>query len=433
MASQQLAPCARRCLAGEKGHGLLERCEPVPEIRGVLFRQKLGRRHDGHLPAAANRARRCKRGDHCLATADVTLDQAQHGSIATEIAIDLLRNSFLRARQLERQIGAQALRKRCVRERPGLLLFNSPAQQAQAQVVRQQFFEGKAPLGGMSAKRKLIERRIRRGSVNESQCFRKRWQLELAVTACGSQSWTSRVRQQTERLSRERAQTTLLHAFGGRIDRCQCEIDGQRLSSVHASIFGMHDFEAAGSAPGLPIDAQARAAREAGLLTGAEVKESKRQPARTIGDPAQQLASAAIHNLAQLDSRLDGDARPVGQTADRAHMRAIFVAQRQQEPEILHRAHVEFLEARGERFTDTGEARDRLQLGSGGRIGLPGSSHAARARGQGQLARWRMQSISTSAPRGSVATPMVVRVGYGSRRYSAITLLTVGNAPKSVR
>jgi hypothetical protein len=42
-------------------------------------------------------------------------------------------------------------------------------------------------------------------------------------------------------------------------------------------------------------------------------------------------------------------------------------------------------------------------------------------------------SISTAAPRGSDATPMVTRAGNGSLKYDAIMSFTVENLPRSVR
>ena len=42
-------------------------------------------------------------------------------------------------------------------------------------------------------------------------------------------------------------------------------------------------------------------------------------------------------------------------------------------------------------------------------------------------------SISTAAPSGSDATPIVERAGYGSLKYCFMTSLTAAKLPRSVR
>ena len=110
------------------------------------------------------------------------------------------------------------------------------------------------------------------------------------------------------------------------------------------------------------------------------------------------------------------------QLATRRYLRAVLVAQRQMEPEILHAVEAEFRQQRRERGADAGQGRHRREAGVGGhqRNALAdGTRHPASvssaARGESfgnqPLASTATTSISTAAPRGRAATPMVDRAG----------------------
>jgi hypothetical protein len=64
------------------------------------------------------------------------------------------------------------------------------------------------------------------------------------------------------------------------------------------------------------------------------MEKPQRQHPRAIGDAAQQLATAAVGDLRELDFPFDRGARAGKQRADGRDLRAVFVAQRQQEQQI---------------------------------------------------------------------------------------------------
>ena len=68
------------------------------------------------------------------------------------------------------------------------------------------------------------------------------------------------------------------------------------------------------------------------------MKEAQRQRARAVADPAQQLAPAAKRDFGELHFAFDDRALADAQRADRHDARAVLVAQRQQEQQILDRA-----------------------------------------------------------------------------------------------
>ncbi len=202
----------------------------------------------------------------------------------------------------------------------------------------------------------------------------------------------------------EPAQATLLHAFRGRIH------GRQRLGQLLAvadddAVLGMHDLEAERAASDVAEAAHAHAARERGLLARREMKESQREKARTVRKAREQLPLAAEHDLGQLDLSFHHRAIARPQRADRHDTRAILVAQRQQEQQILNREDAELRQLVGQRIADTLERGDRPAFGACDRAhGLRSSTH----------------SISTCAPRGSDTTPTAARAGYGSRKYCAM-------------
>ena len=97
---------------------------------------------------------------------------------------------------------------------------------------------------------------------------------------------------------------------------------------------------------------------------------------------------------------------PGCERADRHQARAVLVAQRQQEQQVLGAPHPETLEARGERGADPAQRGDRAWRGIAGRRAGRAGRAGTHARG-----RFSTHSISIRAPRGSCATPDV-----GARR-----------------
>ena len=119
-----------------------------------------------------------------------------------------------------------------------------------------------------------------------------------------------------------------------------------------------------------------------------------------------ELAAAAEDDLGELHLALDRGARAGLERADRRQVRAVLVAQRQQEQQVLGAPHPETLEARGERGADPAQRGDRAWRDIAGRRAGPAVRAGTHARG-----RYNMHSISIGAPRGSCATPTVERAG----------------------
>ena len=75
----------------------------------VLAREKLGRRHQRALRAGLDRTGKSKQSHHCLAAADIALQQAEHAVRACEVGVDLPERAGLRAREFEGKAGDNRL------------------------------------------------------------------------------------------------------------------------------------------------------------------------------------------------------------------------------------------------------------------------------------------------------------------------------------
>ena len=73
----------------------------------MLLRQNLGRRHQGALPAGVYAFGGGQRRNHGFAGADIALQQAVHGDVASQVEGDFAANALLRSRQLEGDDGQQ--------------------------------------------------------------------------------------------------------------------------------------------------------------------------------------------------------------------------------------------------------------------------------------------------------------------------------------
>ena len=168
-ARQHLFLLIARLFPGQQGHRDTDRREPLPDIEIMLVRKDFRRGHQGNLVAGTDNQQRGDSGHHGLAGTDIALDQAQHRRRFQHVLADFCQDPLLRARQLERQV---------IQEGPdpavSLVADNERGprpdcfpDQAQAQVVRQQFFENQALLGRVVAVRQAVQVRIPRRPVHE--------------------------------------------------------------------------------------------------------------------------------------------------------------------------------------------------------------------------------------------------------------------------
>ena len=155
----------------------------------------------------------------------------------------------------------------------------------------------------------------------------------------------------------------LRHAFGGRVDRREHLFERRRLRCADAPVFGMHDLESERAAAHFAEAAHPRAAREPGLLRAREIEEAQRQRAGAVGDAAQQLAPAPVRDFGELDLAFDHGAHRRGAARRWSHdLRAVFVAQRQHEQQVLHLRDAELLRAFRRAPADAAQRGDRPLL-----------------------------------------------------------------------
>ena len=391
------------------------------KLRQCCSAKQLSGRHERGLQAAAGRRRRRRRGHHRLAAADIPLQQADHRHAAGEIAPRLLQRARLRARQREGQRAEEALREAArIGERRRGIGLQRPPPQLQRQVMRQQLLEGEAPLRRVPSARQLRESRCARRRVHVGERLRQRRQSGRQSHRRRQQVGQLRAGRRGERRAHQRAQPPLRYALGGGIDGREGVFERGRLA-LEAAVFRVHHLQAERPAPHFTEAAQPRAARELLLLAGGKIEEAQRQQAGAVGDARQQLAPPAVSDLGELDLPFDRRARAGDERADPLQPRAVLVAQRQQEQQVRHVRHAELRQPRGECRAHAAQRRHRPPGRAARRRrcqGARGARHAgslSRPRCGGATRppqpRCRMHSISTCAPRGSCATPIVERAG----------------------
>src|SRR3954470_4606932 len=125
----------------------------------------------------------------------------------------------------------------------------------------------------------------------------------------------------------------------------------------------MNDLQSERAPPDLAETADASAPLQPVLLGGGKVKETKRQEPGTIGNPAQHLATAPERDFSELDLTFDDRAGSGDQRANQLNMGAIFVAQWQDEQQVLNLGNTNARQLFGKRGTHSTHGRDRALLG----------------------------------------------------------------------
>jgi len=139
----------------------------------------------------------------------------------------------------------------------------------------QQFLEGQAVLGPMPAFGQLVEVGIRRWPVQVAQGLVQRAELMLAGQL-GRQPVRQAVRAEAgQGLFAELAQALLGQALGGRLDRRQGLLHGDRLAAVQGAVFRVVDLQAGGAGAHLAVAAHQGAAFQPLFLRLAEVVEAQ--------------------------------------------------------------------------------------------------------------------------------------------------------------
>ena len=353
---------ARGLLAGEPFDGQAERREPGVEVAEVLLGEQFGRRHQAGLLPGLDRAQQGQRRDHGLARADVTLDQAHHRPRSREVGEALVGDAALRAGQRPGQAGDEALDQRLARrhQRRRALGVALLAQLLEREVVREQFLERQPTLGRMHAGAKLGQRGLSWRPV----CVTER-SLELRETVARAQALRQQFGERAvalelhQGLGGQAAQATLLQALGCRVDRRQRLGQPRADALIGDAVLRVHHLETARAAPRLAEAAQPGAARQAVLLRAREVEEAERQRAGAVADPREQLAAWPEHHFGQLDLAFDHHIAPTAERADQRDLRAVLVALRQVEQQVLDAADAEPREQLGELLADALQRGDR--------------------------------------------------------------------------
>src|SRR4051812_18521596 len=125
----------------------------------------------------------------------------------------------------------------------------------------------------------------------------------------------------------------------------------------------MNDLQSERAPADLAETADASAPLQPVLLGGGKVEETKCQEPGTIGNPAQHLATAPERDFSELNLAFDDGAGPGDQRANQLDMGAVFVAQRQDEQQVLDLGNTDARELFGKRRTDAAHRRDRALLG----------------------------------------------------------------------
>src|SRR6185312_10649744 len=138
-------------------------------------------------------------------------------------------------------------------------------------------------------------------------------------------------------------------------------------------------------------------------LARIEMEEAHPELALAIGELHDQRAASAVLDLRFDHARLDQHRLSGARLGERREPGLVLVAQRQVQHQVEPGAHAELLQARvegGLRLCVSGPRGGGTVAGPGGDLHAPG-----------EAPRYRMASISTSAPRGSEATPTATRAG----------------------
>ena len=136
-----------------------------------------------------------------------------------------------------------------------------------------------------------------------------------------------------------------------------------------------------------------------------------------VREAAQQRAAPPERDLGELDRAFDQRLLARHEAAERPNRRSVLIALRQEAEKVRDPLDAELREARRHDRTDAGQASRPADR-------TPSPRSAATLRAVWIRCAWpirtRIASTSTAAPRGSWATPIAARAGYGSVKYSAI-------------
>jgi len=296
----------------------------------MLLGEDFGGRHQRRLVAGLDRVQHGQRGDHCLAAADVALQQALHRMRLFKVGGNFapcpaLRAGEAKGQRLQQGVGelrgGQQLRRAA--------RATGQVSAAQAQLLGQQLVELHPPPGREVACLERRLRNLRRRVVEEADSLGDAGQSEPLHEFRRQRFAKVDSRQ---RLFDQAAQGALAQAGGGRIHRRQAFRQGFVVG--HRVEARVDDLGAEVALVHLAKNTQAHARLQHLLLAGVEVEEPQRKSAAGIAHPRDQLPARPVGDLAvhHIDFELRSDAGAgVGQRCDAG---LVLVAQRQMEREV---------------------------------------------------------------------------------------------------
>ncbi len=205
--------------------------------------------------------------------------------------------------------------------------------------MREHLVEGETQAGRMGALEQRRHWRIRRRPMQVEQGLRQARQPQRTgdLPRHPVAQTVRRRRQQGECLVHQAPPRDLLHAFGGRIDRCQRFTNGHRIRVLLLLHLRVHHLQGLGTFAHLAETAQ-RATWAHGLgLRGREVEKAQHQPAPGgIPDPHLQGPTPAKGDLRIADHALDQCLVAGAQLAQWAQAGAVLITTGQVEQQILN-------------------------------------------------------------------------------------------------
>ena len=223
------------------------------------------------------------------------------------------------------------------------------------------------------------------------------------------------------RLVDQLAQQRLAESRGRRVDRRQRV--GQRLAPAQHPVARMDHLVAEEARPHLAEQPHARAGGERFRLALVEVEEAREERAARVAHLDHELPARPEGDVARDHLALDERRRAVPGRVDRRKHCLVLVAQRQVEDEVEVGPDPEFRELRLQRGL-----RRRACLAGGAIARGAQCAHPSRPQPSTRIA-----SASTSAPRGSAATPTAARLGNGCGKYCAMISFTLAKCARSTR
>ena len=304
----------------------------------------------------------------------------------------------LRAREREGKRAHQRIREGMAVGEPRRVLRAALAiGDAHRELLREELVELEPAPCRMRALLQALRVDVGRRAMEQQDAFAERREAERREAR-----FVQRVleRERVERMPDLLAQRRLREPGGGGIDGR--ERFRQRRALGDDAVARMHHLVAEESRPHLAEEPHALSGGELLHLARVEVQEPDPQLALAVGELHHQRAPSAVLHLRVHHRRLDQHRLSRARIGERGEPRLVLVAQRQVECQVQLRADAELLEARVE-----GGLRSSLCGPGGGAVaGAGGDLHAP-----GADPRSMMASISTSAPRGSEATPTATRAG----------------------